>query len=312
LITSSVPGEGKTTLASNLALSFSRSCRTLLVDADWRNAAGGYIAERGKAKGFSNFAAGQSPLEECIVRDKETENLYIMTAGCAVAPGRAVQLPPDALAQGGRASQERERRGTRHSGHKETNDELAERLLRHVEHGYGDGQRTGRARPKAAPTQAGSRQGRVAPGRSIGERLRDDSRAREQLLGQPARGESVAAEAGPGHLNVNPLEFLSSEMISTALKKLADAFDRIIIDGPPALAISDVILLGRRVDGVILVVKAGDTTYPMAQEVVQKLRATDIKLLGAVLSQVDMEKMMRYGGYGYHYGHSSGLQAGER
>ncbi|MGH8473407.1 MAG: GumC family protein, partial [Gammaproteobacteria bacterium] len=60
LITSSLPGEGKTTLASNLALSFSRSCRTLLVDADWRNTAGGYIAERGEDKGFSNFASGQS------------------------------------------------------------------------------------------------------------------------------------------------------------------------------------------------------------------------------------------------------------
>jgi succinoglycan biosynthesis transport protein ExoP len=305
LITSSVPGEGKTTLASNLALSFSRSCRTLLVDADWRNAAGGYLAQRGKAKGFSNFAAGQSPLEECIVRDEETENLYIMTAGCAVTPGRAAQPPPDALAQEGRACQERERRGTRRSGHNETNDELAHRLLRDIEHGYGDGQRKGRARPKAAPTQAGSREGRVAPGRSIEERLRDDSRAREQLLGRPG-----GAEAGAGHLKVNPLEFLSSEMISIALKKLTDAFDRIIIDGPPAVAISDVILLGRRVDGVILVVKAGDTTYPMAQEVVQKLRATDIKLLGAVLSQVDIKKMMRYGGHRYHYGHSSGLQAG--
>jgi Mrp family chromosome partitioning ATPase len=305
LITSSVPGEGKTTLASNLALSFSRSCRTLLMDADWRNAAGGYIAERGKAKGFSNFAAGQSPLEECIVRDEETENLYIMTAGCAVAPGRAVQLSPDALAQGGRGYQERERRGTRRSGHNETNDELAERLLRHVEHGDGDGQRKGRARPKAAGRPKPD-EGRVAPGRSIAERLRDDARAREKLLGRPG-GDSVAAEAGAGHLKVNPLEFLSFEMISIALNKLTDAFDRIIIDGAPALAISDAILLGRRVDGVV---KAGDTTYPMAQEVVQKLRATDIKLLGAVLSQVDIKKMMRYGGHGYHYGHSSGLQGG--
>ncbi|MGH9892069.1 MAG: GumC family protein, partial [bacterium] len=191
LITSSLPGEGKTTLASNLALSLSRSCRTLLVDADWRNTAGGYIAERGKAKGFSNFATGQSPLEECTVRDQETENLYVMTTG---------------------------------------------------------------------------------------------------------------------DLKVNPLEFLSSDIISTALEKLREAFDRIIFDGPPALTVSDAILLGRRVDGVILVVKADDITYPVAQEVMQKLRATGITLIGAVLSQVNIEKMVRYVGYGYHYGYSSGLQ----
>ena len=193
LITSSVPGEGKTTLASNLALSFSRSCRTLLVDADWRNTAGGYIAERGKAKGFSNFATGQSPLEECTVRDQETENLYVMTTG---------------------------------------------------------------------------------------------------------------------DLKVNPVEFLSSDIISTALEKLREAFERIIIDGPPALAVSDAILLGRRVDGVILVVKAGDTAYPVAQAAVQKLRAADITLIGAVLSQVNIKKMVRYSGYGSHYGYSSGLRAG--
>lgn len=193
LITSSVPGEGKTTLASNLALSFSRSCRTLLVDADWRNTAGGYIAERGEAKGFSNFATGQSLLKECIARDQETQNLCIMS------------------------------RGDR---------------------------------------------------------------------------------------KVNPVEFLSSESISAAIEKLRGSFERIIIDGPPALVVSDAILLGRRVDGVILVVKADDITYPVAQEVMQKLRATGITLIGAVLSQVDIEKMVRYAGFGYHYGYSSGLQAG--
>jgi capsular exopolysaccharide synthesis family protein len=193
LITSSVPGEGKTTLASNLALSFSRSCRTLLVDGDWRNTTRGSIAQPSSDKGFSNFAAGQSLLTECTVRDEERENLYVMTTG---------------------------------------------------------------------------------------------------------------------DLKVNALEFLSSELISTALDKLREAFDSIIIDGPPALAVSDAILLGRRVDGVILVVKAGDTAHPMAQEAVQKLRATDIKLLGAVLSQVDIKKMVRYAGYGHHYGYSSGLQGG--
>jgi len=82
LVTSAVPNEGKTTTASNLALSFSQLGRTLLVDADMRKpslgkAMGGINAHAG----LSNLISGQKKFHECLLRDKEVENLYFMPSG---------------------------------------------------------------------------------------------------------------------------------------------------------------------------------------------------------------------------------------
>lgn len=82
LVTSAVPGEGKTTTSSNLALSFSQLGRTLLIDADMRKPSlgksmGGVSAHAG----LSNLISGQKKFHECLLRDKEVENLYFMPSG---------------------------------------------------------------------------------------------------------------------------------------------------------------------------------------------------------------------------------------
>jgi len=67
LVTSSLPGEGKTTLATNLALAHAQTRRTILVDADMRKP---QVAARlgipAGAKGLSNLIAGTATLAECL------------------------------------------------------------------------------------------------------------------------------------------------------------------------------------------------------------------------------------------------------
>ena len=89
LITSTVPGEGKTWIASNLAVTFALAGkRVLIIDADMRK---GRIANVFKARptpGFSNFLSGISAdgvVERenilNIIQATEVENLFVVTAG---------------------------------------------------------------------------------------------------------------------------------------------------------------------------------------------------------------------------------------
>jgi len=80
LVTSAQSGDGKTTLAINLALSFSKMGRTLLLDADLRHPDIRRITGIKKGSGLSDWITGKK-LKQCCIEDKESSNLVIMTTG---------------------------------------------------------------------------------------------------------------------------------------------------------------------------------------------------------------------------------------
>ena len=88
LVTSSVPGEGKTTFSINLAMAHAHTKKTLLIDADMRRPAvsKGLEIPVG-AKGLSNFVAGSATLQECLL-PVEGSSLMLMPSG---------SIPPNPL-----------------------------------------------------------------------------------------------------------------------------------------------------------------------------------------------------------------------
>ncbi|MEX1663922.1 GumC family protein [Zhongshania arctica] len=80
-ITSSVPGEGKSIIASNLALALGQLKETLLIDADMRQPVLGksYDLPLG-CPGLANILAGTATIEECL---HEKDGIYIISAGAA-------------------------------------------------------------------------------------------------------------------------------------------------------------------------------------------------------------------------------------
>ncbi|NND43881.1 MAG: polysaccharide biosynthesis tyrosine autokinase [Xanthomonadales bacterium] len=81
MVTSSVPGEGKTTLSLNLAYAIGQMKKTLLIDADMRRPMVGKAQETAKTQpGLAGFVSGEHSFEECVTRS-ETADLTIMHAG---------------------------------------------------------------------------------------------------------------------------------------------------------------------------------------------------------------------------------------
>jgi capsular exopolysaccharide synthesis family protein len=87
LITSGVPGEGKTSTAANLAISLAQTGqKVLLVDMDLRNSQIHHIFRQVRLPGLTDFLADDEsstdcPLGEPFIRATEIDNLYLFPAG---------------------------------------------------------------------------------------------------------------------------------------------------------------------------------------------------------------------------------------
>ena len=69
------------------------------------------------------------------------------------------------------------------------------------------------------------------------------------------------------------------------MKELVGKFDRVLINAPPASLYADAALLGKLVDGVILVLKSSSTRREAARKVKESFDAASVRLMGAVLNE---------------------------
>jgi succinoglycan biosynthesis transport protein ExoP len=100
-----------------------------------------------------------------------------------------------------------------------------------------------------------------------------------------------------GPIPPNPSELLSSERMQEFLKTVRERFDYVIIDSPPALAVTDATLVGVLADGVILTLRSGKVTREEARLCRDRLLQADIKILGAVLNRYQSTQAGMYKRY---------------
>ena len=84
-VSSTFPGEGKTTTSTNLALTFAKAgYKTLLIDADIRNSKmlGGVFRSSEKITGLTEYLSGNTDLSQGLCETDE-ENLFVITSGQA-------------------------------------------------------------------------------------------------------------------------------------------------------------------------------------------------------------------------------------
>jgi len=106
-----------------------------------------------------------------------------------------------------------------------------------------------------------------------------------------------------GAVPPNPSDLLSSARFSEVLADLrARGYERIVIDTAPVGAVSDALVVGSQVDGVVCVVHADRTGMEMVADSVRRLREKGSNVVGAVLNQVgdDLLRRHQYHYYGYY------------
>ena len=95
----------------------------------------------------------------------------------------------------------------------------------------------------------------------------------------------------------NPAELLGSPDCRAALDRLNEAFDLVIIDTPPVVAVTDAVVLANDVDGVILVIKSFKVARDLVLQAKRQLVDVDARLIGVILNNFDIQRKS----YGYYY-----------
>lgn len=126
-----------------------------------------------------------------------------------------------------------------------------------------------------------------------------------------------------GDIPPNPAELLSSARMQKLLDYLRTKYDYVIIDTPPVDLVVDAVALSTRCDGVLFVVRAGQSERGAVIHAMEQLAYSKANVIGFVFNGVTAEttsgygkyryqkyrrygrkygKYGRYGRYGYHYG----------
>jgi polysaccharide biosynthesis transport protein len=136
----------------------------------------------------------------------------------------------------------------------------------------------------------------------------------EVVIPHPTINNLEALTTGP--VPPSPADLLSSHRMREAIVELRRRFKFIVIDSPPIMAATDAVILSSLTDGVLLVVRSGETPKEAFTRTRDLLAAVKSRLLGVVLNAVDSSAPDYYYSYryypyayGYGYGEDSGKTA---
>ncbi len=126
------------------------------------------------------------------------------------------------------------------------------------------------------------------------------------LVGKAALRDAVRPSVIPnldvlpaGALPPNPSELLGSEAMRRLVTELRAQYGSVVFDTPPALAVTDATVLGAGADGIILVLRSGETDELAAQRAVEILRRVQARIAGSVLNGVEKQRVRYYHYYDY-------------
>jgi capsular exopolysaccharide synthesis family protein len=112
----------------------------------------------------------------------------------------------------------------------------------------------------------------------------------------------------------NPAEILNSEAFAALLKLFTEKYDRIVLDSPPVMPVTDAQILGALCNVTLLVLRAEKSTRKASQQARHGLLSVGARVLGVIVNDVPKKGHYGYyGSYGYSYygdGHRTDKRGG--
>jgi len=103
-----------------------------------------------------------------------------------------------------------------------------------------------------------------------------------------------------GPIPPNPADLLSSRRLTELIAELRNRYKFVVIDSPPIMAATDAVILSVLVDGVLMVVRSGETPKEAFTRTRDLLIGVKCHMLGVVLNAVDSSSPDYYYSYRYY------------
>jgi capsular exopolysaccharide synthesis family protein len=93
-----------------------------------------------------------------------------------------------------------------------------------------------------------------------------------------------------GGIPPNPLALIDSNRMNSLVQSFSQNYDFVIFDTPPLVLVSDVLMLGRMTDGILLVTRPGVVDAASATTAKAQLTQSGLEVLGLVINGVDIRQ----------------------
>lgn len=104
-----------------------------------------------------------------------------------------------------------------------------------------------------------------------------------------------------GRITEQPSEIFDADRLGRILDTFTEEYDFIVVDSAPLMPVSDPMLLSAVMDGVLLVIKAGETAKDVVVRSQALLAGTGTKVLGVVLNNLNQSLPYYYDPGYYEY-----------
>lgn len=139
--------------------------------------------------------------------------------------------------------------------------------------------------------------------------LKKDNGSSDYLIDDTLLVEDVVKRSGIPNLDVitsgfippNPSELLSSERMDQFIRELESIYDYVLFDSPPIIAVTDAIIMSKKVDKVLVVLRVAFTEKAVLTRANEILRNVDKKVDGFIVNGIKVKKYYNRHKYYYYY-----------